>query len=779
MFSQDTSHQLVFGTERLMMSEKLWMRRNKQTVLHQGEGLIRSIKWQGNLIAWSNDNGTKLYDTKQKRRIQHIPRIGAVSTLSDTSSTVTGMTAATSVTRPNGGETMVCNSEDAIRCEISPAHLVWKDDSTLLIGWAYDIKVVLIKERTSRRDSSKKTKFCVIAHMFQTDFLCCGIAPLGEQLVAFAYVEEEETQDDEDEEDETTSEEGSNDGSFRGVEERTANTKKIKACRPQLRILEASPVDNKSYIEVSRDALSISGYADYRCADYSLEFNDSELLVISPKAVVIARRRDEDDHISWLLETNQFKEAVGAVKVFGRRLKKHTLSEVGLQYLYYLLDQKKFYKAAEECSEVLGKNRVLWEDMVEKFSKEGQLSIISQIIPHEDFSLPSNCYDLVLQDALKNDHENFVNLLNKWSYKLFNIPTMISKLLRYMDETKRKKELLGALAKLYEADQRYDRALSTYLQLKHPDTFDLIRKHNLFSALPDNILPLMQFGGSDAIELLLDNMDYVPIDKVVAELENHDRLLHKYLNALFIHDANLGSEYRLLQVRLYADFDRKKLLPFLKSSNFIPLQKALEICEQRNLIDAQVHLHSRMGNNSRALSLITDHDNNITRAVKFCKEQNDDDLWDELIDKSLNKPEFIRKLLENIGTHVDPIKLIRKIPYGMEIPGLRDALVKILQDYSMQTALWFQCKKIISSDVIAMMRKQQLVQHRPLYLDGDSLCDACGRHLIGKSTVSYPTFDSSFPILFCFFCRHLFHDSCLQGQNRGTCSVCRGKVRHL
>ena len=45
-----------------------------------------------------------------------------------------------------------------------------------------------------------------------------------------------------------------------------------------------------------------------------------------------------------------------------------------------------------------------------------------------------------------------------------------------------------------------------------------------------------------------------------------------------------------------------------------------------------------MGNNSRALSLITDHDNNITRAVKFCKEQNDDDLWDELIDKSLNKP---------------------------------------------------------------------------------------------------------------------------------------------
>ena len=102
-----------------------------------------------------------------------------------------------------------------------------------------------------------------------------------------------------------------------------------------------------------------------------------------------------------------------------------------------------------------------------------------------------------------------------------------------------------------------------------------------------------------------------------------------------------------------------------------------------------------MGNASKALSLITDHENDISRAVQFCKEQNDDLLWEELINKSLVKPgkdswffshnfdiffvEFIRVLLENIGTHVDPIKLIRKIPNGLKIPGLRDALVKILQ----------------------------------------------------------------------------------------------------
>lgn len=47
-------------------------------------------------------------------------------------------------------------------------------------------------------------------------------------------------------------------------------------------------------------------------------------------------------------------------------------------------------------------------------------------------------------------------------------------------------------------------------------------------------------------------------------------------------------------------------------------------------------------------------------------------------------PDFITGLLNNIGTHVDPIILIRRIRTGMEIPELRDSLVKILQDYNLQ-----------------------------------------------------------------------------------------------
>ena len=80
-----------------------------------------------------------MYDTKQKRRIQHIPRSG---TISDASTTYSGTSLRTTMTKPNmtsHKDVMTC--DDVIRSEVGPPHIAWKDDVTLLIGWAYDIKV--------------------------------------------------------------------------------------------------------------------------------------------------------------------------------------------------------------------------------------------------------------------------------------------------------------------------------------------------------------------------------------------------------------------------------------------------------------------------------------------------------------------------------------------------------------------------------------------------------------------------------------------------------------
>ncbi len=140
-----------------------------------------------------------------------------------------------------------------------------------------------------------------------------------------------------------------------------------------------------------------------------------------------------------------------------------------------------------------------------------------------------------------------------------------------------------------------------------------------------------------------------------------------------------------------------------------------------------------MGNTKQALELITNELRDVDKAIDFCKEHDDSELWLDLINYSMDKPcafhsfsihlffvlanylichrvpslirlrhqlprsrwsidpcraifvaAFITGLLHNIGTHVDPIILIQKIRDGLEIPGLRDSLVKILQDYNLQ-----------------------------------------------------------------------------------------------
>jgi|SRR5579863_6622742 len=59
---------------------------------------------------------------------------------------------------------------------------------------------------------------------------------------------------------------------------------------------------------------------------------------------------------------------------------------------------------------------------------------------------------------------------------------------------------------------------------------------------------------------------------------------------------------------------------------------------------------------------------------------------------------FIRGLLENVGAEIDPIRLIRRIKNGLEIPGLKPALIKILQDFNLQLSLLEGCQDILHGD---------------------------------------------------------------------------------
>jgi hypothetical protein len=157
---------------------------------------------------------------------------------------------------------------------------------------------------------------------------------------------------------------------------------------------------------------------------------------------------------------------------------------------------------------------------------------------------------------------------------------------------------------------------------------------------------------------------------------------------------------------------------FLRKAGNYNLQEALAICDKKQLYRATVFLYGisfcflyfvwkylllgRAGNGRVALQIILEKLNDIEEAINFCRETGDKKLWAELIEKSVNKPgkgfykkeyrrkwfvfieEFIRGLLNHAGSDVDLQKLIETIRGDLRIPGLRDSLCKIMQDYNIQ-----------------------------------------------------------------------------------------------
>ena|SRR3990167_1792362 len=175
------------------------------------------------------------------------------------------------------------------------------------------------------------------------------------------------------------------------------------------------------------------------------------------------------------------------------------------------------------------------------------------------------------------------------------------------------------------------------------------------------------------------------VQKVVSQLKGEPQLQHKYLHTLFLKDPNLGRQHHELQLRLYVEYDRGNLMNFLKKSNCYSLADAKSLFEEKKLYPELIYILGITGGQSEtALRLIIYQMKDVNMAIDFVQEQNDDALWDSLISMSIDNPTFLSGLLEHIGAYVDPLKLIKRIPNGVNVDGLRDRLVKIISDYNLQ-----------------------------------------------------------------------------------------------
>ncbi|WWD19691.1 hypothetical protein CI109_104155 [Kwoniella shandongensis] len=712
-FAKKTTRAFVCGgmAGNLIMQEKGWLG-YKEQILHSGEGPIWAIEWRGNLIAWANDLGVKIYDTSTGQRIGYIDR-GA----------------------------------NAPRAELFKCTLQWKDDHTLIIGWADFIKVIRVRSRARSQTTTGLPPLTVgMTAIYQVDCMISGIAQYQSSYVVLAYIPPDTYENE--------------------ATDNPAEQRRKAANRPELRLIDKGE-------EVNADALSLANFHMYGCNDYSLVRSqrpgEDVFFVVSPSDVIVVRPRDEADHIEWLVERERYEEALTAAEDLQ---KKHgnalDVTAIGLKYMQHLMGQGHYDQAAALAPKVLAQDAVAWEKWIDIFVEQQQLPVIIPFIPTSKPQLGRPVYEMVFGHLLLNDKQALLKTITTWPVEVYDVNTVVGAVQGELQATKDDPILLECLGELHLNNRQPAKALPYFLRLRKPHVFDLIREHNLFTAVQDQALLLVQFdqertveveevqGDKEkhgaAIQLLVDHTHSIPIDRVVNQLEAKPKYLYMYLDALFDKDPQFCLPYSDRMVELYAAYDVERLMPFLRASNFYDLE---HICKERDYVSEMVFLLGRMGNNKQALMLIIERLSDVQRAIDFAKEQADEDLWEDLLQYSETRPDFIRALLEHVGAEINPIRLIRRIRDGLEIPGLKAALVKILQASNLQVSLLEGCQHILNGDCSAFASELQAAQTGSLRGSAKSTCAVC----------SLPAFPSAInqaapPLVLIYLCRHLVHATC-------------------
>lgn len=444
-------------------------------------------------------------------------------------------------------------------------------------------------------------------------------------------------------------------------------------------------------------------------------------------------------------------------------------ARLGELWLEQLIGDDKWEEAAEVCGKVL-RNATRWEHWAWVFIRKDKLDEITPYIPTDLYpSLSAEVYEHILSRYVSRDLGRFRELVDTWPSDLFdpnNVTVAIKEHLKSTSvrvESEEWRILTDCLAKLFLVGGRYREALHCYIRLQDGDAaMSLIREHHLVDAVSDDIPAFIMIRVSkeqmkSAPKAELEEMTAEPIqllvseaytgiirpETVVSQLQaaNRTLFLYFYLRALWRgealpHEASkprrgrgahardaasklAADEGKALidgfadtAVEVFADYDRPLLMEFLQTSISYNFEMATHICEQCRFTQELIYLLAKMGQTKRALNLILSDLKDVSQAISFAKSQDDPDLWEDLLDYSMDKPKFIHGLLVEAGTSIDPIKLVRRIPSGLEIEGLRDGLTRLIREHDLQASISQGAARVLQSEVALGMDKLRRGQRR-------------------------------------------------------------------
>lgn len=266
----------------------------------------------------------------------------------------------------------------------------------------------------------------------------------------------------------------------------------------------------------------------------------AKIFIHSPYDCILGTKRDLSDHLSWLLDHQQYSRAwqlldenPDIVSAVPERLAdivstpskptddfyddesvsdpnqrgafssaENEKRRVGELWIQELVEEGSWETAGQVCGKVLA-TPDRWEKWVWTFAGAKKFDEITNYIPSAPMQppLPSTIYEVVLGHYLQTDKPRFKELLEIWSTDLFDVSivsTALENQLKFrdvrensIDDGKKGRNwriVMESLARLYEAGGRNREALKCCIKLHDADSaFRLIRDGHLAEAVADDI----------------------------------------------------------------------------------------------------------------------------------------------------------------------------------------------------------------------------------------------------------------------------------------------------
>lgn len=163
---------------------------------------------------------------------------------------------------------------------------------------------------------------------------------------------------------------------------------------------------------------------------------------------MLARERDNEDHLRWLLENERFTEALSLAKSIPNLPHSLSYGKIGRETIDHMLQIGDFTAAAQLTSSVFMEDVELWEAYVFIYAEKGRLQDLMPYIPVDQPTMSSVVYEMILARYLSIDADLLKNTIEKWPVDIYDAENVITAIEDRLCSSPNETKLLECLATL-------------------------------------------------------------------------------------------------------------------------------------------------------------------------------------------------------------------------------------------------------------------------------------------------------------------------------------------